>query len=102
MVGSVYSVKYYPIPIPVGGLEIPLFLNFKSTRFITWEDEGMSYELCVYVVNAWKITGIKKLIERIFLTFASSKILKGLLRKLMYSRSRSSIRTQSNCSIIDV
>ena len=102
MVGSVYFVKYYPLPIPVGELKIPLFLNIKSTRFITREDEGMSYELCVSVVNARKITGIKKLTEKIFLTYASSKVLRALLRKLVYSRSRSIIRTQSNYSIIDV
>ena len=33
--GSVHSTKYRPSPIPAGGLEIPLMLNFKSTRFIT-------------------------------------------------------------------
>ena len=33
--GSVHSTKYRPYPIAAGGLEIPLLLNFKSTRFIT-------------------------------------------------------------------
>lgn len=33
--GLVYSTKYRPSPIPAGGLEIPLLLNFNSTRYIT-------------------------------------------------------------------
>ena len=33
--GTVHSVNYRPSPIPVGGLEIKLNLNFKSPRYIT-------------------------------------------------------------------
>ena len=33
--GTVHSTKYRPSPIPAGGLEIPLMLTFKSTRFVT-------------------------------------------------------------------
>ena len=33
--GSVLSKKYRPSPIPAGGLEIPLTLNFQSNRYIT-------------------------------------------------------------------
>ena len=33
--GTVHSKKYRPSPIPAGGLEIPLMLTFKSTRFVT-------------------------------------------------------------------
>ena len=33
--GTVYSTKYWPSPIPAGGLEIPLMLTFKSTRYVT-------------------------------------------------------------------
>ena len=33
--GTVHSTKYRPYPIPAGGLEIPLMLTFKSTRFVT-------------------------------------------------------------------
>ena len=33
--GIVQSVQYRPSPIPAGGLEIPLLLNFKSRRYIT-------------------------------------------------------------------
>ena len=33
--GTVHSTKYQPSPIPAGGLEIPLKLTFKSTRFAT-------------------------------------------------------------------
>lgn len=31
IVGSIYSIKYRPLPNPAGMLEIPLHLNFKST-----------------------------------------------------------------------
>ena len=33
--GTVHSTKYRPFPVPAGGLEIPLMLTFKSTRFVT-------------------------------------------------------------------
>ena len=33
--GTVKSIDYRPSPIPAGGLEIPLTLNFKSPRYIT-------------------------------------------------------------------
>ena len=33
--GTVHSTKNRPSPIPAGGLEIPLMLTFKSTRFVT-------------------------------------------------------------------
>ena len=33
--GSVHSTNYRPSPIPAGGLEIPMILNFKSTRYLT-------------------------------------------------------------------
>ena len=33
--GTVHLTKYRPSPIPAGGLEIPLMLTFKSTRFVT-------------------------------------------------------------------
>ena len=33
--GTVHSVNYRPSPIPVGGLEIKLNLNFNSRRYIT-------------------------------------------------------------------
>ena len=32
---TVKSIDYRPSPIPAGGLEIPLTLNFKCTRYIT-------------------------------------------------------------------
>ena len=32
---TVHSTKYRPSPIPAEGLEIPLMLTFKSTRFVT-------------------------------------------------------------------
>ena len=32
---TVHSTKYLPSPTPAGGLEIPLMLKFKSTRFLT-------------------------------------------------------------------
>ena len=33
--GTVHSVDYRPSPIPAGGLEIPLVLNFKSSSYVT-------------------------------------------------------------------
>ena len=33
--GIVDSLEYRPSPIPAGGLEIPLMLNFKSPHYIT-------------------------------------------------------------------
>jgi len=33
--GYVLSTQYRPSPIPAGGLEIPLLLNFKSPRYVT-------------------------------------------------------------------
>ena len=33
--GSVLSTHYRPSPIPSGGLEIPLMMTVKSTRYIT-------------------------------------------------------------------
>ena len=33
--GHVFFTQYRPSPIPAGGLEIPLLLNFKSPRYIT-------------------------------------------------------------------
>ena len=33
--GTVHSTTYWPSPVPAGGLEIPLMLTFKSTRFVT-------------------------------------------------------------------
>ena len=33
--GTVHSVDYRPSPVPAGGLEIPLVLNFKSSSYVT-------------------------------------------------------------------
>jgi len=33
--GHVFSTQYRPSPIPAGGLEIPLLLNFRSPRYVT-------------------------------------------------------------------
>ena len=44
IVGSVYSMKCLPSPIPAGGLEVrPLLLTFKSTRCITHKDERLHH-----------------------------------------------------------
>ena len=42
--GTVKSIDYRPSPVPTGGLEIPLTLNFKSPRYIphTRIDDFMS------------------------------------------------------------
>ena len=33
--GFVFSTKYRPLPIPAGGLKIPLMLSFKSPQYLT-------------------------------------------------------------------
>ena len=33
--GNVFRTTYRPLPIPSGGLEIPLVLGFQSTKYVT-------------------------------------------------------------------
>ena len=47
--GTGHSTKYLPSPIPAGGLEIPLMLTFKSTRFVTHQKmKDFMTPLCSY------------------------------------------------------
>ena len=46
--GSVLSTHYRPLPVPSGGLEIPLMMTFRSSRYITHQKmkEFMTNRYC--------------------------------------------------------